>query len=95
MRLSIEKIDNLKQSIIAILPHSKVYLFGSRVDNSKKGGDIDILILGERRLDFREKAKVERSFFEKFGEQKLDLISFEYNSNNAFKEVVLEEAIRL
>ena len=95
MRLSIEKIDNLKNSIISILPHSKIYLFGSRVDNSKKGGDIDILILGERRLDFREKAKIERAFFEKFGEQKLDLISFEYNSNNAFKEVILEEAIRL
>ena len=95
MRLSIEKIDNLKNSIISILPHSKIYLFGSRVDNSKKGGDIDILILGERRLNFREKAKIERTFFEKFGEQKLDLISFEYNSNNAFKEVILEEAIRL
>lgn len=95
MRLSIEKIDNLKNSITSILPHSKIYLFGSRVDNSKKGGDIDILILAERRLNFREKAKIERAFFEKFGEQKLDLISFEYNSNNAFKEVALEEAIRL
>jgi len=95
MRLAIEKIDNLKNSIISILPNAKVYLFGSRVDDTKKGGDIDILILGKRRLDYREKAKVERAFFEKFGEQKLDLISFEYNCDNAFKEIALEKAIQL
>ena len=95
MRLSTEKIENLKESITTILPNSKIYLFGSRVDDFKKGGDIDILILANRRLDFREKAKVERNFFEKFGEQKLDLISFEYNTNNAFKSVAPQEAIRL
>jgi predicted nucleotidyltransferase len=95
MRLSTEKIENLKESITTILPNSKIYLFGSRVDDFKKGGDIDILIVANRRLDFREKAKVERNFFEKFGEQKLDLISFEYNTNNAFKSVALQEAIRL
>jgi predicted nucleotidyltransferase len=95
MRLSTEKIENLKESITTILPNSKIYLFGSRVDDFKKGGDIDILIVANRRLDFREKAKIERNFFEKFGEQKLDLISFEYNTNNAFKSVALQEAIRL
>jgi predicted nucleotidyltransferase len=95
MRLSTEKIENLKESITTILPNSKIYLFGSRVDDFKKGGDIDILIVADRRLDFREKAKIERNFFEKFGEQKLDLISFEYNTDNAFKSVALQEAIRL
>ena len=95
IRVTKEKIDNLKKSIITILPNSKIYLFGSRVDKNQKGGDIDILIIGDRQLNFREKAKIERNFFEKFGEQKLDLISFEYDNKSSFKEIALEKAIRL
>ena len=57
MRLSTEKIENLKESITTILPNSKIYLFGSRVDDFKKGGDIDILIVANRRLDLEKKQK--------------------------------------
>jgi predicted nucleotidyltransferase len=54
---------------------SKVYLFGSRVDNSKKGGDIDLYIetdiskgLFERKISLLE-------CLEKFlGEQKVDIV---------------------
>jgi len=95
MRLAKNKIDRLKTSIIAIMPTAKIYLFGSRVDDTKKGGDIDLLILGERRLDFLEKATIEREFFRAFGEQKLDLVSFEFSSNDVFKDIALNEAIEL
>jgi len=95
MRLSLEKIDLLKSTILSILPSSTIYLFGSRVDDKKRGGDIDILILGDKRLNFIEKGKIEKIFFIEFGEQKLDLVSFEYNSKNSFKEVALMEAIKL
>lgn len=95
MRLSLEKIDLLKSTILSILPSATIYLFGSRVDDTKRGGDIDILILGDRKLNFIEKAKIEKIFFIKFGEQKLDLVSFEYNLKNSFKEVALMGAIEL
>ena len=95
MRLSLEKIDLLKSTILSILPSATIYLFGSRVDDRKRGGDIDILILGDRKLNFIEKGQIEKIFFIKFGEQKLDLVSFEYNLENSFKEVALMEAIEL
>jgi len=42
-------------------PNMKIYLFGGRVDGSKKGGDI--LILADRNLEFKEKSHVKRLFF--------------------------------
>ncbi len=95
MRLGKEKIENLKSSIHSILPDSKIYLFGSRVNDAEKGGDIDILILSQRKLDFIEKGRIEKNFFIHFGEQKLDLISFEYNEKDSFKDLILKEAIEL
>ena len=95
MRISIEKIKVLKSTILSILPESTIYLFGSRVDDKKKGGDIDILILGNKKLNFIEKGKIEKKFFSIFGEQKLDLVSFLYDSDDSFKSVALQKAIKL
>lgn len=95
MRIEKDKIDKLKESILLILPNSEIYLFGSRVDDDKRGGDIDILIIGERELNFIEKGKIEKSFFMEFGEQKLDLVSIKKDVKNSFRDVVLMEAIKL
>lgn len=95
MRLSKAKIDNLKYIINILLPKSKIYLFGSRVDDSQKGGDIDLLILANRKLTFIEKAKIEKNFFQQFGSQKLDLISYTFDDTNTFKKVILTNAVQL
>ena len=95
MRLQPAQSDSLKQSIVQILPDAKIYLFGSRVDDLKKGGDIDILIIANRILTFSEKAKIEMQFFMKFGEQKLDLVSFSNESEHTFKKIAFENAITL
>ncbi len=95
MRLENQKALYLKSLITEHLPKSDVYLFGSRTDESKKGGDIDILILAERELKRKEKASIEFAFFNKFGEQKLDLVSYRYNEKSPFKKIALEEAVSL
>ena len=43
MRLPEPKAKFLKDGLLEIQPESEVYLFGSRVDESARGGDIDIL----------------------------------------------------
>lgn len=95
MRVEKSKVLFLKSLVTGILPQSRVYLFGSRTDNFKKGGDIDILILAERKLTLKEKASIEFAFFKRFGEQKLDLVSYRYDDRSPFKEEALAEGIRL
>ena len=95
MRIDKSQVECLKSLIISIVPEAKVYLFGSRVDDDKKGGDIDLLILANRRLDFKDKAKIEMGFFSTFGEQKLDLVSFEFSQQDSFKQIALSKGVEL
>ena len=44
MRLSNQTILILKETISRYINNPKITLFGSRVDDNKKGGDIDILV---------------------------------------------------
>lgn len=73
-------------------PSNQVYLFGSRVDDSKKGGDIDILVLSDKKLHHAEVFKMKQLFFSKFGHQKMDVVSFTKNDESVFKKYILSYA---
>jgi len=95
MRITDQEARLLKESVWEHLPGADVYLFGSRADDTKRGGDIDVLVIGKRRLDPLERARIKRRFFRRFGEQKLDIVSFERGESAAFREVAEEHAIAL
>ncbi len=95
MRLEKEKAVFLKKTIQAVQTDAKVLLFGSRTDDAKKGGDIDILVLGERKLSLTETIKIQVAFWKRFGEQKLDIVSFMSNEKATFKDLVLKNAVEL
>lgn len=95
MRLDASQAALLKQTIHEYMPKAKVYLFGSRADDHRRGGDIDILILGERCLSFTEKTAVQYAFEKQFGAQKLDLVSFQETTKDPFIALILDEAILL
>ena len=45
MRLTVEEIKHIKQQVRHVFGDgSRVFLFGSRTDETKKGGDIDLFI---------------------------------------------------
>ncbi len=93
MRISQNKLDFFSSEINKIRENSKKYLFGSRVDDTQKGGDIDILVLSEIKLTLSEKLKIKRNFYNRFGEQKIDLVTFSFSEENPFKELILSEPI--
>ena len=78
MRLTPYQIEALKSTAKEVFgPRSTLLLFGSRTDDSQRGGDIDLCVTGyhcsadeqlEAKLRFLVKAK------QKIGEQRIDLI---------------------
>ncbi|HHD80801.1 MAG TPA: nucleotidyltransferase domain-containing protein [Campylobacterales bacterium] len=45
MRLSEKEIKLIKQKVKSVFGEAVIYLFGSRLDDSKRGGDIDLYII--------------------------------------------------
>lgn len=77
MRLSPKEVDAIKSAFNAVINSPfKLYLFGSRLDNAKKGGDIDLLILvgaAEKQKVVDLKNQIRSKIFEKIPEQKIDI----------------------
>jgi predicted nucleotidyltransferase len=93
MRLTEKEKDNLLKSIHYWDKDAQVYLFGSRTNDSKKGGDIDLAVWS-RRIGLKEKIDIKLKFFEEFGEQKIDLITIE-EASQPFWNVIKDEAMLL
>ncbi len=55
MRLSQKEIRAIIESFNKIFKSGKIYLFGSRVDNKKRGGDIDLFIQTDNRDNLMRK----------------------------------------
>ncbi len=94
VRLSRAEIKNLKKSVFLADPHAATYLFGSRTDLTKRGGDIDILIIS-RRIKKSDLIHIRWNFFEEFGEQKMDIVTDDGSAQTPFVEMVFPKAVQL
>jgi len=79
MRLTSIEIEIIKRAALDIWGKNvSVVLFGSRTDDAKKGGDIDLLINLPENLESKGLAFKKSEFLSrldiKLGEQKIDLI---------------------
>ncbi|RLD78913.1 MAG: nucleotidyltransferase domain-containing protein [Bacteroidetes bacterium] len=62
-----------------------VYLFGSRVQDSLKGGDIDLLVIAaEDKMTFKNKVLFLIDLKKELGDQKIDVVFDKENENNQF-----------
>ena len=95
VRIKSRILEFLKAEVKAADPHSKMYVFGSRANLDKKGGDIDILILTNKRLTNDALKMIKTAFWREFGEQKLDLVNFTFEEDRPFKRIALLEAVEI
>ncbi len=86
MRLNENEISVIKRSILGFDPDAKIYLFGSRVNDLAKGGDIDILVISEK-IGFAEKITIKTKIFKEMEEQKLDIV-VKKNFNDVFIKMI-------
>lgn len=93
MRLTSEEIEAIKSSIYRFDPKATIYLFGSRADPNKRGGDIDLLIFSNSLTD-ADKVRIEMALFEKIEEQKVDLVIAK-DASRPFVKIALKKSIRL
>jgi predicted nucleotidyltransferase len=76
-------------------PKADVYLFGSRVDDNAKGGDIDLLLLSNKKIESSKLRKFRIDFYKIFGWRKIDLVNFTRASQDVFKMIALSDAVLL
>lgn len=70
----------------------EVYLFGSRLDETKKGGDIDVLLIPKKKVNpLRLSLKIQARFFSKC-EEKIDVVAYQ---DTPFCREILKNAKRL
>ena len=94
MRLTQKELNSIKTTFENIFNEGAIYLFGSRIDNSRKGGDIDLYIstktknnLVKKKIDFLVSLK------RKIGQQKVDVV-LDFGQNRLIDKVA-KEGIRL
>lgn len=93
MRLTPSEVACIKNIIHAVDAQSDVYLYGSRVDDEKRGGDIDLLVISNK-IDFNAKLEIMSQLYCELGEQKIDLL-IERDFSKAFTSHIKETALKL
>ena len=76
-------------------PKARIILFGSRVDDRARGGDIDLLIVSDV-IGLHEEWEIRRDVLDEIGWQKLDLVVRRGNQpESAIASLALETGIPL
>lgn len=94
MRLSIEEAKSIRQCVLRFDPKAEVYLFGSRADDTRRGGDIDLLIFSKR-IGLRERLRLQSALEDALGLRKIDLVIVDNVDNSPFARSVQPGSVRL
>lgn len=98
MRLLESELESIKQAFYNTFQNGKIYLFGSRVDDEKKGGDIDLYIDLNSCMSVKEKMQRKSEFRlalnELIGEQKIDII-ISKDKKRGIEQEILKTSILL
>ena len=88
MRLKEFEIVAIKDAVCSLDKEANVYLFGSRTDDMKKGGDIDLLIISDK-LEFGDKYKIYSSYINDVNEAGIIKKTFSVYELNLSQRVAL------
>jgi len=58
LRITENERNIIKNTIKEKINNSEIYLFGSRIDDNKKGGDIDLLVVTDEKVSLETKLEI-------------------------------------
>jgi predicted nucleotidyltransferase len=73
MRLSDPERRTIVSAVHRYDAQALVFLFGSRVDDAKRGGDIDLMVRSTS-IGPAERRRIRRTICDAIGEQKIDIL---------------------
>lgn len=88
MRLSEFERNGLKKALEGF--QGNAYIFGSRLNDRSRGGDIDILIMPDHADGIKHESKISWKFVTEC-EQTLDILT--WKANDPFCEHILKQAV--
>ena len=95
MRLTLKEVKAIKEVFLEIFEDGKIYLFGSRIDESKRGGDIDLFIqTTKKNKTLHNKIKFLTLLKQKIGDQKIDVI-LSKDTTRVIEQEALKKGIEL
>ena len=96
LRLTAKELRIIKKTFQEIFEAGKIYLFGSRVYDDKKGGDIDLYLILDKKFEDETERKMKFLFKlnEYLGEQKIDVVIAK-DRNRLVERKALSEGIEL
>jgi len=97
MRLNEKSAATIKEAAKTYFDeNTRVYLFGSRADDSKKGGDIDLYVETEVSGNLlKRKLRMLAMLHKVLGEQKIDIVVKRAGSKRYIDEIAQNEGIAL
>lgn len=99
MRLTTQQKTMIKQVVLELCSaDTNVFLFGSRLDDNKKGGDIDLLIQIEHEVTNPAllAAQIQAKVMRQIGEQKIDVLLMAPNLTHfPIHDVAFEQGVLL
>ena len=94
MRLSVEEAKSIRQCVLRFDPKAEVFLFGSRADDTRRGGDIDLLIVSKE-IGLRQRLRLQSALEDALGLRKIDLVIVDNVDNSPFAKSVQPGSVRL
>jgi len=92
MRLNEKYKNTIKKAFLEIF-EGEIYLFGSRVDDNLKGGDIDLYLV-VKEYSLKKKLKFLAKIKKVLGEQKIDVV-FNKDKNRLIEKEAKQWGIKL
>ncbi len=74
MRLSDEAACSIRGLVRQVCGESEIWLFGSRADDRKRGGDVDLYIETGREIKMTERLRLMSELQRAIGLRKIDLV---------------------